>query len=183
MKTPAQNSNPCLSHCLNHYSELVREHQSALRNTLRRWTGFDHSLADDLAQETFLRAYQKLHQFNGAARFSTWLYRIAFTIYLNHKAKHPQPMTSLEDVGDNRLGDDMQRVKTSHDIERAFAQLTEPQQLCLHLCLQREFSHSEAAEILALPVGTVKTHVKRGRQQLQILLADYDINASELAHG
>ena len=79
--------------------------------------------------------------------------------------------------------DSMNQVKANHDLERAFAQLSDPQQLCLHLCLQREFSHSEAAEILAMPVGTVKTHVNRGRALLQKLLADYDVNNSELAHG
>ena len=165
------------------YSELVREHQSALRNTLRRWTGFDHSLADDLAQETFLRAYQKLHQFKGDARFSTWLYRIAFTIFLNHKAKHPHQFLNLNEQAECYHSDSMNQVKANHDLERAFAQLSDPQQLCLHLCLQREFSHSEAAEILAMPVGTVKTHVNRGRALLQKLLADYDVNNSELAHG
>src|SRR5436853_6804078 len=64
------------------FGELVRRHQSAVRATLRRLTGGDRALADDLAQETFLLAYRNLRSFRQEAKFSTWLYRIAYNAFL-----------------------------------------------------------------------------------------------------
>src|SRR5262252_4342651 len=63
------------------FSELVRRHQSTVRASLRRLTG-NHALADDLAQETFLLAYRNLRSFRQEAKFSTWLYRIAYNVFL-----------------------------------------------------------------------------------------------------
>src|SRR5664279_1411049 len=64
------------------FSELVRRHQSAVRATLRKLTSGNLALADDLAQETFLLAYRNLKSFRQEARFSTWLYRIAYNAFL-----------------------------------------------------------------------------------------------------
>src|ERR1700745_3984472 len=64
------------------FGELVRRHQSAIRASLRRLTGGNHALADDLAQETFLLAYRNLRSFRQEAKFSTWLYRIAYNVFL-----------------------------------------------------------------------------------------------------
>ncbi|MGH8444993.1 MAG: sigma-70 family RNA polymerase sigma factor, partial [Solimonas sp.] len=66
------------------YATLVRRHQSAVRNVLRRLTAGQAALADDLAQETFLQAYRKLAQFRADAAFSTWLHRIATNAWLQH---------------------------------------------------------------------------------------------------
>ena len=62
--------------------QLIRRHQGMVRAQLRRLTAGDHSWADDLAQETFMRAWRKLDQFRGQAQFATWLYRIAYTTFL-----------------------------------------------------------------------------------------------------
>ena len=64
------------------FGELVRRHQSAVRATLRKLTSGNSALADDLAQETFLLAYRNLKSFRQEARFSTWLYRIAYNAFL-----------------------------------------------------------------------------------------------------
>src|SRR2546430_801777 len=74
------------------FGELVRRHQSQVRGLLRQLSS-DAALADDLAQETFLRAHRSLHQFRGGARFSSWLYRIAYNAFLAHVRKPalPQP--------------------------------------------------------------------------------------------
>src|SRR5881394_4647625 len=69
------------------FSELVRRHQSAVRTTLRRLTAGNHALADDLAQETFMLAYRNLKSFRQEARFSTWLYRIAYNAFLGDARK------------------------------------------------------------------------------------------------
>ena len=66
------------------FAELVRNHQSAIRGLLRQLTRGDLALADDLAQETFLRAYKNIRNFRGEAKFSTWLYRIGYNLSLIH---------------------------------------------------------------------------------------------------
>ena len=66
------------------FAELVRNHQSAIRGLLRQLTRSDLALADDLAQETFLRAYKHLRSFRGEAKFSTWLYTIVYRTCLRY---------------------------------------------------------------------------------------------------
>ena len=68
------------------FAELLRRHQGKVRGLLLRLAS-DRTLADDLAQEVFLRAYRGLAGFEGRARFSTWLYRIAYNVYLNHRTR------------------------------------------------------------------------------------------------
>src|SRR5690606_15536685 len=65
------------------FGELVKRHQSAVRNLLRRLTHGDHARADDLAQETFLKAHRHITRYRGDAAFSSWLYRIAYHTFLN----------------------------------------------------------------------------------------------------
>src|SRR6202166_2863747 len=81
------------------FGELVRRHQSAVRSTLRRLTGGNIAQADDLAQETFLLAYRNLKSFRQEAKFSTWLYRIAYNVFLADARKIKElPMPEDMDV-------------------------------------------------------------------------------------
>lgn len=161
------------------FGQLVCAYQSNLRLSARQWTG-DAALADDMAQEAFIRAWQKLNQFDGRARFSSWLYRIAFNHWLNVKARY-QPATACND--DTPEPQAEFQPCADRDIARALARLSEPQRLCIHLCLQRDFTHTEAADILNLPVGTVKTHINRGRIELQTLMAEYSSTTEAMHHG
>ncbi|MBB3167461.1 sigma-70 family RNA polymerase sigma factor [Simiduia aestuariiviva] len=161
------------------FAQLVQQHQSALRYSLRQWVGWDTSLADDLAQEVFLKAYRKLHQFQAQAKFSTWLYRIAYTTWLNYIDKQRVQEAPLDELTEARCDKSIQQAGAAIDIERALRQLTVPQRVAIHLCLQRGFSHGDAADIMNLPLGTVKTHVNRGREQLTHLMRDYQ----EAANG
>src|SRR5436853_7716127 len=74
------------------FGELVRRHQSAVRACLRKLTGGNHALADDLAQETFLLAYRNLKSFRQEARFSTWLYRIATNAFFAEARKRKEEL-------------------------------------------------------------------------------------------
>lgn len=161
------------------FGALVRAYQSNLRLSVRQWTSGNHALADDIAQDAFIRAWQKLAQFDGRARFSSWLYRIAFNHWLNVRSRH-QAVPELDPTEQTSAGPHPGAV---NDIARAMAQLTEPQRLVIHLCLQRDFTHAEAADILNMPIGTVKTHVNRGRAALQRLMADYAPTQEVKAHA
>ncbi len=72
------------------YGELVRRHQSSVRGLLRQLTRGDVALADDLAQDAFVRAYKNIRSFRGEAKFSTWLYRIAYNRFREDSRKRKE---------------------------------------------------------------------------------------------
>ena len=68
----------------NAFASLVKRYQSGLRYSLRQITGGDEMLADDIAQETFIKAFKSIAMFNGQSKFSSWLYRIAYNLFISH---------------------------------------------------------------------------------------------------
>jgi len=154
------------------YAQLVRRHQAAVHQLLRRLARNDHGLADDLAQETFLLAYRKLNQFRGDARFATWLYRIAYNCFLAHarsaRAEEALP-ESLTDETQSMTPSTASALKI--DLERALASLPEGERAAIVHCYYQDLTHQEAAYVLGCPVGTVKTHVLRAKQKLALALA------------
>jgi RNA polymerase sigma-70 factor (ECF subfamily) len=147
------------------FALLARQHQSALRGFLRRLTRNDPSLADDIAQETFLEAWRKLPHFRGDGSFAGWLDRIAWSRFLMDARKRKPEL--LEDLPE-------QSVETSPDtkldLERAMAKLSAGERAALTLCYALGHSNEEAAAILNMPLGTVKSHILRGREKLRALL-------------
>nr|WP_240954289.1 sigma-70 family RNA polymerase sigma factor [Solimonas marina] len=160
------------------FAALVRRHQSAVRSLLRRLTGGQHALADDLAQETFLQAYRKLAQFRADARFSTWLHRIATNAWLQHlRARRIE--LSLDDVPavDEGLAadDEAPRADLQLDMNRAFAVLSPAERAAIVQCYHLDMSHEEAAAALGCPVGTLKSHISRGKQKLKARLRAWEL--------
>lgn len=152
------------------FDQLVRRHQGMVRAQLRRLLHGDDSRADDLAQETFLLAWRKLEQFRGDARFSTWLYRIAYTCFLQAR-RQPAHQHSSENEALQLLPSPKQRIDLQLDLQRCLRHLSEAEQAVLLHCVQLGLSHEEAAYVLALPLGTVKTHALRGKAKLRLCLA------------
>jgi RNA polymerase sigma-70 factor (ECF subfamily) len=155
------------------FEQLVRRHQGMVRAQLRRLLRGDIARADDLAQETFLLAWRKLHQFRGEARFATWLYRIAYSCFLQsvRKRQHLSDTT-----GDDAVGEQLSvsgKVALRLDLERAMLGLSADEQAVLLHVAQLGMSHEEAAYVLSMPLGTVKSHAKRGKDKLRALLADW----------
>lgn len=155
------------------FEQLVRRHQGMVRAQLRRLLHGDIARADDLAQETFLLAWRKLNQFRGEARFSTWLYRIAYSCFLQSVRKRQH----LSDTpGDDPTGPQLsvsREVTLRLDMARALRGLSEAEQTVLLHVVQLGLSHEEAAYVLSMPLGTVKSHAKRGKDKLRALLADW----------
>lgn len=154
---------------------LVRRHQGLVRAQLRRLLPDDHAGADDLAQETFVLAWRKLDQFRGEARFGTWLYRIAHACFLQHcrsrGRRWRQEMALAPD--DAAFGHEARPPELGLDLDAALRHLSEPQRAALLYCVQLGLSHEEAALVMDLPLGTVKTHVLRGKARLRELLQDW----------
>lgn len=161
------------------FEQLMRRHQGMVRAQLRRLLYGNEAKADDLAQETFLLAWRKLHQFRGEARFSTWLYRIAYSCFLQARRKRS---SAEEDMGDDALDQRTSpwaSVELRLDVERATRHLSTTEQIVLLHIIQLGLSHDEAAYVLAMPLGTVKSHAKRGKAKLRALLADWQATSQE----
>jgi RNA polymerase sigma factor (sigma-70 family) len=162
------------------FNQLVLRYQSPLRSCIRRWCQ-DEALADDLAQETFIKAYNALSTFRGDAKFSTWLYRIAFNVSMSEQRKRGLVLLTEEQEqaleAQTSKHDD---VALCEDLNNAMQHLTLAQQTLIDLCLNRGFSHQEAAEITGMALGTVKSHVNRGKAKLMSLLAIWQ---EDVIHG
>lgn len=153
------------------FARLVGRHQQALRAFLRRVCS-DWALADDLAQETFLAAWSRLDRIPDEANLRAWLCGVGYNKALTalrsdrrarardgaYSAERPAHLTP---ASDDRLA-----------LERAMSALPVDQRAAVALCLAADFSHAEAAEALNLPLGTVKSHVTRGRERLLKALGD-----------
>lgn len=151
------------------FAELVRRHQGKVRGLLMRLCN-DRTLADDLAQEAFLRAYRALVGFEGRASFSTWLYRIAYNVYLNNRARVKRFAALPEDYETKAAMDDHaspRRTDLRRDLDTAIAGLPERYRAVVMLYYLQEVSYPEIAEILELPLGTVKTHLHRAKRMLR----------------
>lgn len=157
------------------YAQLVSEHQQAVRLFLRRLVSVPED-ADDLAQESFVTAWQKLDALEQGVSFRTFVCGIAYRKALNARRKWQRHSTR----DTQWFGLQAQSERPAHDtrmsLETALGQLPLEQRAAICLCVAENHSHTEAAAILGLPIGTVKSHIKRGRERLCELLgvADHD---------
>jgi len=147
------------------FAQLVQRYQSSIRQFLRRLTAGDHALSDDIAQETFLLLYRKLHTFKGSAKFSTWLHKIAYNCFLKQRQAH----SKVEWVDEEHLLDlesIQQDLVTDISLERLMSKLSAEERLVLTLAYSAGMSHSEIVEVTNMPLGTVKSHANRGKFKL-----------------
>lgn len=154
------------------FGELARRHGSAVRALLRRM-GAEPALADDLAQDAFLAAFESIGDFRGEGAFVGWVKRIAARLYLKRWRRRaeldPVEAEEVEAMAGGE-GEAAQRL----DLDGALASLTPTERLCVSLCYGAGLSHAEAAAALKAPLGTVKSHVKRGLDKLKQRLASPD---------
>ena len=161
------------------FEQLMRRHQGMVRAQLRRLLHGDDAKADDLAQETFLLAWRKLHQFRGEARFSTWLYRIAYSCFLQARRKRSWAAEDIDGDALDQRTSPRDAVELRLDVERAMRRLSATEQIVLLHVVQLGLSHDEASYVLAMPLGTVKSHTRRGKAELRALLADWQATSQE----
>jgi len=162
----------------NAFSELVRRYQSQVRGLLRKLTGGDPTLADDLAQETFLRGYRSLKSYRGTARFATWLCQIAYRCYLTEAGRARMRAEVPEEVagpvheaapGESReTGALLQR-----DLACALESLNGEEREAIALAFGQDLSHEEAAAVLGCPLGTLKSRINRGLEKLELRMTSW----------
>lgn len=154
------------------FGELVVRHQSTVRRFLRHLVQTDWALADDLAQETFLRAYAALPTFGNRAAFSTWLLGIAHNLWRNaarrrRTSTEPEASTVPRESAFSGPG-------LRSDVADALRSLSAGEQLAIHLTYQQGLSHADIATVLGWPLGTVKTHLARAKAKLREQLAAWN---------
>ena len=161
------------------FGELVRRHGSAVRFLLRRM-GAQGAEADDVAQDAFLQAFEKCAEFRGEGTFAAWVKRIAARLYLKRKARDARYVAEVEPGEDDAAPapDHAGRV----DLDEALKALNEVERLCVSLCHGAGLSHAEIATAMNLPLGTVKSHVKRGLDKLRARLSPDAGQAGRSSH-
>lgn len=159
------------------FNELVLRHKDRLYTVAVQLLG-DSDEAEDVTQDTFLRAYEKLAEFRGDAQFSTWLYRICYNLCMNRLTRkrvdrqegiYPEALPNGEEQGLEQL-----ILQEQQDLMHgAIAQLAVEFRETVTLYYTGQLSYEEIASLLALPVGTVRSRLHRGREQLKDLLRPY----------
>lgn len=150
------------------FSRLVERHQQPVRGFLRRLSG-NHADADDLAQETFLTAWESMGRFHAGESLRAWLCGIAWRKWMSQAragARRSARETAAERDGLAGVDAAPAAPDAKLDAAKALAILPPEQRAAVALCLAADFSHAEAAQALGLPLGTVKSHVARGRDRL-----------------
>jgi len=148
------------------FDELVKKYQSPIRRFFLNLTCGDSELSDDLAQDTFIKAYTNIASFKNLSSFSTWLYRIAYNIFYDYirsrkdtndlDAREVDAISSVEQDNLGQKVDVYQSLKTLKEIERT----------CITLFYMEDVSIEKIAGITGCPVGTVKSHLSRGKEKL-----------------
>lgn len=153
------------------FALIVQRHQGAVRGFLRRASGSWND-ADDLAQETFVSAWTHIKSFRGESTLRSWLCGIAYRKCLSNARSRGR--SALRDASFLEQNDLAEQVSQDDlmDLAKAMKDLPMDQRAAVALCLAQGFSHGEAAHALGLPLGTVKSHVLRGKQKLLEALGD-----------
>lgn len=151
------------------FGELIRRHQSHVRNFLRKLAG-DYTLADDLAQDCFMHAWDKLSTFSGRGSFIGWLLKIAYTTFLQSKRKSKRYAEILESAGqvaDQESRSLMSPTDELTDLDKFLAVLNEEERAIMVMSYACGLSHREIGDATDLPVGTVKSIIFRGKEKIR----------------
>jgi RNA polymerase sigma-70 factor (ECF subfamily) len=164
------------------FGALVVEHAPMVFRTLLRLLGTREGV-DDLAQDCFLRLYRALPAFRGEALISTYLYRIVVNVAqdeIRRRHREDRPLTSIADESEGWAGRLRHPSRNAEElllerefadgVERALRELSAIQRTVLVLYHQEERSYEQIAAVLGMPIGTVRTHLHRGRARLRELI-------------
>lgn len=152
------------------FEELVRRRQSQVRNLMRRFCN-DNTLADDLAQQVLMKVWLNIRQLKKVSAFNGWLKKLAVNVWLHYIRKNDALRGASEIQGTELPKTETPAV--GMDLDRALAKLEPHVRMCVVLSYNEGLSHREIAELTDMPLGTVKTHIRNGAQQLQEILSAY----------
>lgn len=152
------------------FDALLRKYQSQVRRFLLGLTVGDSQLADDLAQETFIKAYMNIGKFRGLSSFSTWIMRIAYNTHYDYRRTHHQTEDADTPAVAARSGGTTADCALGIDILNALATLKPEERTCITLQLIEGQPIDKIASITGMTSGTVKSHLHRGKEKLTTYL-------------
>ncbi|WP_169302996.1 RNA polymerase sigma factor [Thalassotalea mangrovi] len=154
------------------FAQVVAQCQTPLQGYCRRLTAGDMAMADDIAQETLISVYQQVGQLQNLDAFKSWLYRIAYRHFLHIQAKQNRWKSMTEQELEFALqqetgcGSEQQACEDERLVLQYMALLTHEERAVITLNHTLEYSHQQIASLLDMPLGTVKSHAKRGKDKL-----------------
>ena len=148
------------------FDTLVKKYQSPIRRFFLQQTLGDEALSDDLAQETFIKAYTHLASYKNLSSFSTWLFRIAYNVFYDY-IRNRKETSGLEDWEVDATHQTEQRqIGKEMDIYRGLSLLKGVERTCITLHYMEDLSIAKISAIVGIPSGTVKSHLSRGKEKL-----------------
>lgn len=155
------------------FSQLVEAYQSPIRRFFFNLTGGDEELSKDLAQDTFVKAWLNIGSFRAVAKFSTWLYRIAYNTFYDY-VREGKPITSVDvKIFNERIVADMPDKDFGIDFMQALLILKEEERTAMLLFFMEDQSINKISEIMGSLPGTVKSHLHRGKEKLAKYFKQY----------
>jgi RNA polymerase sigma-70 factor (ECF subfamily) len=154
------------------FERLVQRHEKRILHLQRRFIR-DHALAEDLCQETFVRAWDRLDTFSGRGSFAAWLTKLAYNIFLQHRRKHAArtsretPYEEEAEAGPAALEGPAPNADELPDLPRLLAILPEADRLVLLLSYGHGLSIAEIADVLETPDGTIKSQIHRAKEKIR----------------
>jgi RNA polymerase sigma-70 factor (ECF subfamily) len=171
------------------YRELIKRYERPVYSLIYRMVR-DNETAEDLAQETFIKVLNNIDRYRPEFKFSSWLFKIANNITIDHLRRRQLDTISIEGAPDAVTGEriratavtvasggespleELESKEIGASIEEAIAKLRPEYRACIILRHVEDYSYDEIAEIVKLPLGTVKTYIHRARQELREHLED-----------
>lgn len=152
------------------FGRLVEAYQPQLRRFLLHLTHGDDMLTDDLAQETFIKAYLNVRSFKGVASFGTWIYRIAYNEFCTHQRHCSEAPLHNSPVPEQPSNTHEQTIDASMTVKQALALLPLHERTAITLFYIEDLPIKKIAHIMQLPEGTVKSHLHRAKDKLKTIL-------------
>lgn len=153
------------------FRRLVEKHHALVFSVVRGIMG-QRDEVEDVVQEIFIKIYRNLSGYRGEARLSTWIYRIARNEALNARSRfrpHTEPLEESSALVSGEAGPEerFERARTKRLLEDLLAALDDQQRIAIELRYLGEQSYAEIAEIMDIPIGTVKTHIHRAKAAMK----------------
>ena len=153
------------------FNAFVTQQQEPLRRFLLNVCGGDSYLADEIAEEAFVRAYLNLNSFRGGCKMSTWLFRIAYNCFYDQVRKQGREV-ELSAARDIASEDRVQCDERQEELQRALNQLTAQQRDVILLFYMEDKQIREISQITGMNENTVKSHLRRAKQTMKTYLTN-----------
>lgn len=163
------------------YYKLIEEHKNMVKSVALKIVK-DNDTAEDIAQETFITVFEKIHTFEGRSKLSTWIYRIAYNKSLESFRKKKAKVSYEEVAYLKELADETPTPEettmsksTVREVREKLDELPEKYRLPLTLYYLSDKSYKDVSEIMDIPIGSVKTYLHRGKKELLKLMRREDV--------